>query len=264
MTTVEDRCSTLAIQSLESVSRPFNQIMLSFLFPDSTQLTGTPPGPLWSFRRCRASRASSPASCPSPTSPPLKGSIAPMLQELCFSSPVSLATSERSAKHLFLGESWLTQDSLPLSLLCSTGHGHLYGGDSPLPGETLWGLALLLVLHPGLGRHAYDLFCRWKEKKRIQIAKSIQFKQSSKDKHMKRFICCRYFLHMCLQRVWMQERERPALDEHSQFIWDEQRGIHDWSPTDMTSGAANVVFQSQTYIMSFLRFIHDYQKARNN
>lgn len=166
MTAVEDRCSTLAIQSLESVSRPFNQIMLSFSFPDSTQLTGTPPGPLWSFRRCRASRASSPASCPSPTSPPLKGSIAPMLQELCFSSPVSLATSERSAKHLFLGESWLTQDSLPLSLLCSAGHGHLYGGDSPLPGETLWGLALLLVLHPGLGRHAYDLFRRWKEKKK--------------------------------------------------------------------------------------------------
>lgn len=62
----------------------------------------------------------------------------------------------------------------------------------------------------------------------------------------------------------MQERERPALDEDSKFIWDEQRGIHDWSPKDMTSGAANMVFQSQTYIMSFLRFIHDYQKAGNN
>lgn len=54
------------------------------------------------------------------------------------------------------------QDHSPLSFLCSAGYGHLYRGDSPLPGKTLWGLALLLVLHPGLGGHAYDLFCRWK------------------------------------------------------------------------------------------------------
>lgn len=54
------------------------------------------------------------------------------------------------------------QDHSPLSFLCSAGYGHLYWSDSPLPGETLRWLALLLVLHPGLGGHAYDLFCRWK------------------------------------------------------------------------------------------------------
>lgn len=114
MIAVKDGCSTLAIQSLESVSRPFNQIMLSFLFPDSTQLTGTPPGPLWSFRRCRASRASSPASCPSPTSPLLKGSIVPMLQESCFSSPVSLVYLWKICETFIFG--WIMTDTRTPSL----------------------------------------------------------------------------------------------------------------------------------------------------
>ncbi|KAG9337134.1 hypothetical protein JZ751_029725 [Albula glossodonta] len=49
---------------------------------------------------------------------------------------------------------------LHLYSVCSAGHGHLHGGDGQLPGQALWGLALLLVLHPGMGGPAHDLLCR--------------------------------------------------------------------------------------------------------
>lgn len=55
----------------------------------SFQLTGMPPGPSWSCQGCPALQESSLASCLFHTSPPLKGSTAPLLQESCFLSPVS-------------------------------------------------------------------------------------------------------------------------------------------------------------------------------
>lgn len=48
-----------------------------------------------------------------------------------------------------------------VSFLCSAGYGHLHGSDGQLPGEALRWLALLLVLHTGLGGHAHDLLRRW-------------------------------------------------------------------------------------------------------
>lgn len=57
------------------------------------QLIGMPQGPLWSSRRCPALLASSLALCPSPTSPPSRGSTAPSLPGLCSSSLVSLSAT---------------------------------------------------------------------------------------------------------------------------------------------------------------------------
>lgn len=48
---------------------------------------------------------------------------------------------------------------LLFSFFCSTGYGHLYWSDCQPPGTAFWRLALLLVLHSGLGGHAHDLLC---------------------------------------------------------------------------------------------------------
>lgn len=147
---------------------------MTWLFlPVSLQPTGMPPGPLWSSQRCHASRASSPGSCPSLTSPPSKGSTARLLQESCFLSPVSLISTELThmCTYYYISGRWQSPPCLLRSFLCSAGYGHLHWSDSQLPGETLWWLALLLVLHTGLGGYAHDLLCRW-EGQRLKVSLS--------------------------------------------------------------------------------------------
>lgn len=51
--------------------------------------------------------------------------------------------------------------SIYISVLRSAGYGHLHWSDNQLPRKALRWLALLLVLHTGLGGHAHDLLCRW-------------------------------------------------------------------------------------------------------
>lgn len=71
-----------------------------------------PPEPSWSCRECHASQASSPASCPSHTSPPSKGSTAPLLQESCFLSPVGfhhLPIEQKTQSMFFKCRVWLTR-----------------------------------------------------------------------------------------------------------------------------------------------------------
>lgn len=141
--------------------------MTWWFLPVSLQPTGMPPGPLWSSQRCHASQASSPGSCPSLTSPPSKGSTARLLQESCFLSPVSLVPTELTYiyTYCYISCRWQSPLCLPRSFLCSAGYGHLHWSDSQLLGETLWWLALLLVLHTGLGGYAHDLLCRWERTK---------------------------------------------------------------------------------------------------
>lgn len=74
-------------------------------------------------------------------------------------------THWRTHTYTYLNHNWHVPSYLPLSFLCSAGHGHLYWSDSQLPGEALRWLALLLVLHTGLGGHAHDLLCRWERTK---------------------------------------------------------------------------------------------------
>lgn len=155
---------------------------MDLFLPLSFQLTGTPPGLSWSSQGCRALRASLLASCPSHTSLPLKGSTAPLLQESCFSSPVSYLTWVFSPDaHIIIQvytsrtvEVMHTLSSVHISVLCPAGYGHLHWSDNQLPGKTLWWLALLLVLHTGLGGHAYDLLCRW-ERSFVAMSPEINF-----------------------------------------------------------------------------------------
>lgn len=46
------------------------------------------------------------------------------------------------------------------SYICTACYGNLHWCNPKLPGQALWRLALFLVLHTGLGGHAYDILCR--------------------------------------------------------------------------------------------------------
>lgn len=59
--------------------------------------------------------------------------------------------------------------SLP-SLFCPVGLGHLHWSHCQLPWSPLWGLALFLVLHPGLGGLAHDLLRRYEG---LGVGKSV-------------------------------------------------------------------------------------------
>lgn len=136
-----------------------SKLMCPFL---TLQLTGTQPGPSWSSQRCRVLRESSQASSPSLTSPPLRDSIVPSLQESCFSFPVSLSlpVTYRPTR-----VNWQKSSKLVCliyfssSTLRSARYGNLHRRDGELPREAFWWLAFLMVLHSGLGRSAHDLFC---------------------------------------------------------------------------------------------------------
>lgn len=70
-------------------------------------------------------------------------------------------THTHTYTYTYLNHTWRAPLYLPLSFLCSAGYGHLHWSDNQLPGEALRWLALLLVLHTGMGVHAHDLLCRW-------------------------------------------------------------------------------------------------------
>lgn len=120
------------------------------------------PGPSWSSQRCRVLRESSQASSPSLTSPPLRDSIVPSLQESCFLFPVSLSlpVTYRPTR-----VNWQKSSKLVCliyfssSTLRSACYGNLHRRDGELPWEAFWWLAFLMVLHSGLGCSAHDLFC---------------------------------------------------------------------------------------------------------
>lgn len=77
------------------------------------------------------------------------------------------------------------------------------------------------------------------------------------------FVCCRYFLHMRLQRVWMQERKRAALDEDRKVIYLRWAGCtQDWSPEDMMSGAAMMLMWSKMQDVFLKVLLWWYQNAR--
>lgn len=139
------------------------------------QPTGMPLAPSWSCRPCRALLESLLGSSLLPTFQPSRGSIAPLLLASCSSFRVSGSG----------GHEWSGSNNRPgyrvkfkkcaspfvlfQSSLCSACNGYLHGGDSELPGQALWRLAFLLVLHTRLGGTADDLLCRFVKKSVLRV-----------------------------------------------------------------------------------------------
>lgn len=69
------------------------------------------------------------------------------------------------------------------------------------------GLSLLMLRSKDKIKLVYDLKT-WVQGKHISDLNRSLF-----------FACCRYFLHMCLQNVWVQERNWPALEGGRRHVY---------------------------------------------